>query len=124
MHKDRLLKLAAHLDTVPKKRFNMDEVVSENASTTLCGTRGCAMGHALSIKSFRKLGLKLNSDGSDVRFKDYDGSYEGAEELFDTNSLQAAALFGCSWENKHRYQSPKSVAASIRRFVKTNGEKI
>lgn len=50
-HKRRLLKLAAHLKTVPREKFNMRYF---GGPVLGCATDGCAAGHAADI--FRRQG--------------------------------------------------------------------
>lgn len=50
-HKKRLLKLAAHLRTVPREKFNMSYF---GGPVLGCATDGCAAGHAADI--FRRQG--------------------------------------------------------------------
>lgn len=57
MNRDRLLRLAAHLDTLPAESFDMGHWGVWNPRG--CGTVCCALGHACSIPEFAAEGLTL-----------------------------------------------------------------
>ena len=56
MNTERLLRLAAHLDTVPVDEFKMDHWAERD---DVCGTVCCAMGHACDLPEFAAAGLFL-----------------------------------------------------------------
>lgn len=64
-YKNRLLKLADFLETVPPKRFRFSSWVGDDwqgREDLSCGTTACAVGWASTIPAFRKLGLRLKRD--------------------------------------------------------------
>jgi len=126
----RLLTLADYLTTVPQERFNMAYwgQGTIKASYPECGFTGCAMGHAAFIPAFRAAGLhlvrveKAGERGSDYdrhepRFKRF-REMRAAEAFFRLERKQAISLFGGeNSQGKDREETPKQVAARIRRFV-------
>lgn len=119
MKKGRLLKLAALLDTVPRRRFDMgtwgvaSKVIKDKP---VCATRACALGWATAIPEFKRAGLQLVQDyegstGADVYFKDRIGSDAG-RVFFGLTDEQADWLFHDGAED------PKGKAAEIREMVK------
>ena len=66
----RLLKLADLLDALPDERFQfhhwVDEDTYKGKPDLSCGTTACALGWATTIPAFRKLGLRLRSNGPGV----------------------------------------------------------
>jgi hypothetical protein len=63
IHKERLLKLADFLDTIPEKSFYFGSWVEnwkgEQAMSPSCGTTACAFGWATAIPEFQALGLRF-----------------------------------------------------------------
>ena len=116
----RLLWLADYLDTVPPETFDM--------SRWWCGTKGCAMGHAAQMPTFRRLGLRLvhRDEHIDPNGVPFTALVLGDKTDFDA----AAALFGLSvWEAESLFnvdsdawtgvdpRTPADVAGEIRAFV-------
>lgn len=123
MNSKRLLKLADHLDSVAQVEFDLGSwKVTDKVAK--CKTVACACGHATSIPSFRRAGLRLQLDEycSSSKVDIYDLVFGGlvgfkaAAAFFDIGEFESENLF--SWEG-HRYgrRGPKSVAARIRQFV-------
>lgn len=62
MNKERLLKLASFLDTLPPERFDIQHWVRYDwggKPDLSCGTSACALGWATTIPEFREAGLRL-----------------------------------------------------------------
>lgn len=114
----RLLKLADHLETVPRQRFNM--------STWSCGTSACAMGHACEIPAFKRLGLEIGiMFGSPLPvLPSGKEGFGAAVELFGITHTDAYALFKEQFagrptpKNLAGKDTPKVVARRIRKFVR------
>ena len=125
MNSKRLLKLADHLDTVPRKVFNMGtwyDVDTDAAPS--CQTQACAMGHATNVPAFRRLGLRKEQTYEDCNTKSYDvtmpgcrngGGMDAAVELFGIKRDDAEVLFSPAYDKAP--ETPKQVAKRIRRFV-------
>lgn len=119
----RLLRLADHLDTVPRKSFDMRYWRAEGAN---CGTVSCAAGHACSIPSFRKAGLVMEYDytmyaGLKVFMVKYksDESFDALAQFFGISSEDAEFLFNPQQYNQYFYANitTKQVANRIRKYV-------
>lgn len=146
MFKQRLLKLADLLDTVPRKRFN----ISSWASSKFCGkpkepehnecnTTACAMGWATTLPVFKRAGLKLRLPENKLN---YDGcmiltmAKKHMCSTYLTHMDAAAAVCGISYHEAQQLfdvedpstgkprsrETPKQVARRIRKFVKSCGE--
>jgi hypothetical protein len=76
-HARRLLKLAAKLESLPRKDFDMGDWVYR-CDESSCGTAGCAMGWAGMIPEFRRAGLKAKFEN---------GYSSGIVELVPTTAL-------------------------------------
>jgi hypothetical protein len=70
-YKERLLKLAGLLDTVPKDRFNLSRWVGDGwkgHADLSCGAPACSLGWATTVPEFQALGMNLGTltrpDGS------------------------------------------------------------
>jgi hypothetical protein len=120
MNKERLLKLAEHLETkVPPKQFNMDIWGRHNG--VFCG---CAIGWAAQSTYFKRLGfsLKYYGDGTAEETPTYSSCGEIVESvmagrsLFDLNQDDFENLFKRPMGDK---RTPKQVAKDIRNFVKS-----
>lgn len=117
----RLLKLAAFLRTVPKKKFDYAQVISRTAEGVYdlsCGSTGCALGWASAIPSFRRLGFRSTRHGR-VFLKEDPGQawYPAVGAVFFGMSIdEASQLF--SPEDSEFNATPKYVAKKIERFVK------
>lgn len=134
-HRNRLLKLASILDTVPRKKFNLEYWISNQSdeqpttgTVNECGTAGCAIGWAMSDRGFRKAGLKPTIDdiGFFVRkhfitIPYYKGAknFEAVALFFGIEENQAEHLF-LDWyyPEQGNKTTPKQVAKKIRKFVK------
>lgn len=133
-HKKRLLKLAAFLDTVPNKAFDMSLWQAQGADKPEgkrpgdCGFAGCAMGWAAHTRMFRGLSVEpyglliYQPDGGAKYTERYWEDYEAAAAVFEITEVQALHLFAPShYESQFRRPTPKYVAKRIRKFVETNG---
>lgn len=140
---NRLLKLADYLDTLSPAELRMDAWFSkrrgydvwdrqmyvvpdlyhgQNVSnirklTSECGYAACAVGHACSIPSFRKAGLKLTKFGNytDPTYKGSSNWY-AVESFFDIDNHTAKLLFSSDSYKNPRVR-PSTVANRIRKFV-------
>lgn len=131
-HKNRLLKLADFLDTVPRKKFDLYNWItkkSNNTATTIdhikeCGFAGCAVGWAMTLPSFKKAGLKTIKDNNLFYNDEYFSVpyYKGHEnwyavsKFFGISTYDAGDLFRI--ESYSSNATPKMVARRIRKFVK------
>lgn len=130
MEKVKLLKLADHLENLPRKRFNIGQWCREEA----CGTVACAFGWCPTI--FPRSGLKIMEDKwlGDIQYKTKRGTWydlEAATEFFKISFADAHKIFiGNSYREycKHdkngflmgnRGITPKRVARRIRHYVET-----
>ena len=119
----RLLKLAAHLEKIPRERFEFAhwryEPLTEDRG---CGTVGCAVGHACEIPSFRRAGLRmtvLNDDGATPEFGGELG-FRAAALFFGISDCDSCFLFSPSSSRLGDGATPKRVAEHIREFVRNN----
>lgn len=130
MRRDRLLKLADFLETVPRSAFNISDwqtkepTKPEGKRQGECGFAGCAVGWAAHAKLFR--GLKFQDNG----FR-HVPTFQGEEEwqaigkLFDitnggpmgTQEEAEYLFYGPRYPNRN--PTPKQVATRIRMFVAT-----
>jgi hypothetical protein len=140
MNKERLLKLATFLDTVPAEKFDLKdwrrsggEVEEGNLSSDVtdeqllgdCGTTACAFGWACTMPEFQALGLHYDGGtpclvyntgqrGSLGHPRYY--AWDAIAELFDLGSVGRSFLF-----SGHTYpdngKGVAHVAARIRRVV-------
>lgn len=138
--KDRLLKLCALLESLPKEadqHFNMvdwfehrgkrhkhgldDGDMIERKHLTACGTSACALGWATTLPYFRDLGLRMTyskEKGGVISFDGMSGVEGGvfpiAKAAFEMADEQQAVLFfrdiGAS--------TPKQWAAQVRQIIK------
>lgn len=79
-----------------------------------CGTTGCAMGHAPSVPSLAKAGLKLSVTGNYIQ-PNYKGNtgLEAAEALFHIPQTISEALFLPGFYHADDRRNPKAVAERI-----------
>lgn len=127
MNKKRLLKLADFLETVPRKRFDMQTWVGDEwkgKEDLSCGTSACAMGWATTIPSFRKLGLRLQRSYVWGHSPAYGSRYglDAAQKFFEIDLQTATLLFAPAKEYKDGSISkitPKQVAKRIRKVVES-----
>lgn len=109
MNTKRLLKLADHLETVPRSKFYL--------SVWSCGTQACAIGHACSIPSFKRAGLKLKLWFGILKPSfDNQTGFSAAMAFFDLTWPEIDRLFAASGPSDRT--TPKQVAKRIREFVK------
>lgn len=123
-HRQRLLKLAAFLEELPRKRFDYDQWVGfswKGNPALSCGTTACAMGWATTIPAFRRLGLRLSDDGYPINVRTGETfAVSVAADLFGVDDSDAHFLFVPA-SFKERRATPKQVARKIRRFVAHGG---
>ena len=119
MKKGRLLKLAALLERVPARKFDMDvwgESKKPAYSEPQCATKACALGWATAIPEFHRAGLHLVAACHGCT---------SAEVLYRDNGLNPGAeFFGLSEDEEHFLfyagaETPKAKAREIREFVRT-----
>lgn len=119
MKKSRLLKLAALLETVDPKNFDMGTWGRAKRSakkSPQCCTRACALGWATAIPEFHAAGLRLVAEEfapkyGVVRFGDLE-DFDAAEAFFGIDSQQSNYLF-CLGSDK-----PAEKAKEIRALVR------
>ncbi len=63
MNRERLLRLADFLDTLPPSKFNYGTWADTLTPEGTCGTTACALGWAAQMPEFRELGLCLVNSG-------------------------------------------------------------
>jgi hypothetical protein len=141
---ERLTLLANFLDTVPKHRFDYETWVGHNwqgKPDLSCGTTGCAIGWAMTMPEFTKLGYGLvarksfyRSDGFDVLFKmpgtvSLESAWYAGQQLFELNVDEFNYLFTPGSPSDRRWSeslssyspgmtaSAQDVANHIRKFV-------
>jgi hypothetical protein len=134
-HKQRLLKLAHFLDSVPRKKFDIGSFItvkSDNLGEDFsdeydywtvkalknneCGTVACACGWAATIPSFRKAGYKLNDFGT-IMFNG-EKDWGAIEDFFGLEETESSYLFlGSSYPYDYK-TTPKQVKQRILKFLK------
>lgn len=125
VYKKRLLKLADKLDWVHKHvphQFDYNQWIGldwEGKADLSCGTSACALGWATTIKSFRRLGLRV----PDNSHSDYNSKWaEMGMEIFGLWEEGFRKVFVPSYSGLGREGgkliSAKQVASHIREFVK------
>lgn len=137
----RLLKLAAFLRTVPRKRFDYASWVGEDwqgAQDLSCGTTGCALGWAATMSQFRRLGLRLKgnsyfggevvlgrSGGVNAAKRLFGLTYEEAEYLFVPNDGYNSDPLDFEYHDDldETKATPKYVARKIEKFVEGRTKK-
>lgn len=121
--KKRLLKLAAFLEKLPAKKFNLNVVVEgeglPNHKTKECGATACAIGWC--PRALPNAAKYIDDNVVPIGCLNSYQSYEQTGmELFDITYDQSDFLFSPSrYPESHR--SNKYVAARIKTFVKTDG---
>lgn len=133
----RLLKLAAFLEKLPRKRFDYASVVGydwQGKPDLSCGTTACAIGWAAAMPQFQKLGLKLDFDpvygNSRLEGGVAKGKYNPGTAIFEISDDEWDYLFQPGWNltddagtdlplpvAPDADATPKQVAKHIRRFV-------
>lgn len=118
-HAKRLAKLADHLEGVPRARFNMSCWAKENG----CGTVACAAGHACTIKSFNRAGLRLDRDEYGNGTPTFKGlaDFQAIEEFFGINEDESWMFHPSCQFYKTDRPTPKTVAKAFRKFLKSKG---
>src|SRR3990167_4569351 len=129
MYKNRLLKLAAFLRTVPRKHFNLNEFTNVEdednikclikIGTTLkpldCGTTTCAIGWCPSV--FPRNFIWNNHRNIELINKYNETGWLACEKFFKLNTREAYYLFSPEYY-RIGHHGPKSVASRIEKFVK------
>lgn len=135
--KNRLLKLANFLESIPPQQFNLSVIVEaevldkvpskKTIKQKTCGTAGCAIGYCPVVfrnVKYEKCDYLDYLDGDIVvKFPNcevYDTNFEGAEQFFGISAKQAEYLFMPDAYHPSK-RGPKSVAARIRAFVNREG---
>ena len=125
---DRLLFLAAFLDTVNEDKFDLgswrDSPYSSSITDSVliheCRSTACAVGWACSLPEFQELGLKFEihhpiyMDQYGVQIYGWDA----VESFFDLEPLEAQHLFS-DLTYLRMPKTSNAVASRIREFVKT-----
>lgn len=115
----RLLKLAKHLESVPPKRFNYHLFTRGAPSEFNCGTQGCALGHAVEVPEFQKLGLRIERTFGDrfsgIVYRTVNDPFHAAAAFFGVYLDEATGLFAP--ECGDPVQDPMFVSQKIRDFV-------
>jgi len=132
VYRNRLLRLAKFLRTLPDCRFDFKEWVGrdwDGKPDLSCGTTACALGWAAAMPEFRALGfgIEVYGDRGWVNFV-HDGNRVGPDGfaglLFDLSSKEHRFLFYSGNVNSKEEWSPgddataSEVAEHILRFVK------
>lgn len=132
MNYDRLLRLAAHLESLPNegKQFNFRHWVGRSwmgDQTLSCGTTACAFGWAAAMPEFQALGLRLKKTYDGIGFVGLEGDTEDANEqlyrasakVFGLTADEHHYLFTPSWadDSPNGRATAKQVAAHIRKVV-------
>jgi hypothetical protein len=123
----RLLKLAAFLETLPRRKFDYmtwsSSIAPGEYTKDLCGTTGCAMGWACTMPEFRRLGLRMHFGIPSFPSK-FEGGWargnDAADELFGLSGDEAYKVFHPRNERESK-ATPKYVAEKIRAFVVARG---
>lgn len=127
MNKKRLSILARYLKNVPRRKFDMKYWVgnADRSDPTKClvspecGTTGCAMGHAATIPSFKRDGLRLKASWEHGKIFPHYRNNEGfgaAADFFDISFRDSCYLFDP--DEYDRYSpTPKHVAKRIEAFI-------
>lgn len=118
MNKERLLKLAALLDTVPDDKFDMGAWGTSArpiAKTPRCVTAACALGWATAIPEFHAEGLQLFAyPGETQAFVEYQAHLdeEAGARFFGLTSAETCRLFLSGFD-----MTAKEKAEEIRELV-------
>jgi hypothetical protein len=125
----RLLKLAAFLEKLPRKRFDYGKWArwdstdaADLSGAPSCGTAACALGWATTMPAFRRLGLYMNSPGNIWAIPAVRGTkrygIDAARRIFGISGSDAMRLFVAGEFNGLSVDATaKQVAKHIRKFV-------
>lgn len=138
VHTDRLLKLAAFLETVPRKAFDIGPWEARPATKPEgdvpgdCGFAGCAVGWAAHAKLFRGFTIKHHEPSYTLE-KGRVSGWRAVREVFKLDGAAPISnptpgglpldpgvwLFTSRYYGEFRYSpTPKQVAKRIRKYVK------
>lgn len=137
----RLLKLAAKLEKLPRKRFDYASIVGygwKGAQNLSCGTTACAIGWAATMPEFRRLGLRLERDkwSTAAYVAENDVREFGGLVCFSLTQNDWRYLFQPSYDGTNYMDgstcyndlpatvTPKQVAKHIRKFVAAREAKL
>jgi hypothetical protein len=115
MNRQRLLRLADHLDTVPKELFNMRTWYTSYRG---CGTVACAAGHAAAVPEFKDEGFALETTDDCEKEPVYKGhtGFEACSAFFKLDFNTNQRIF-----TRYSYgeddPTPKEVANRIREIL-------
>ena len=138
VYRDRLLKLAAFLDKLPRKKFDFSVFYEVN-----CQTKACALGYCPTVfpKDWMvgKKPYEIIEDAQGGKLKEYgvclksmqlkvpgrEASFLSAREFFGLINSEVEALFlgDCAYmETQYLKEfgddaTPKQIAGNIRRFI-------
>jgi len=139
-NKNRLLKLADFLSTLPRNRFDFSNWVGKDwggKPDLSCGTTACALGWATTIPSLRRAGLRLVHDEQvdNQAYVTLNGQVGSWDDPFESSQAAAKEVFGLDYDefsflfipesfsyagrpSLSEKATPKQVARNIRFFVK------
>ena len=117
---ERLLTLAAFLDSLKPKQFNIGTWREDED----CGTVACAVGWATTIPEFQAAGLSWDERYGTPRYR-RSMDFRSSELFFGLGHSDAVALFTNTWYRsrnprpwyRSRNPRPQTVARRIRQFV-------
>lgn len=134
MNAERLLVLAAFLETVPPHRWDFSSIVGANwqGKTDLsCGTTACALGWATQIPELNEAGMRLPDfqEAWEDRVLGLSFLFRDAERVFDISGNDSDYLFNPADDEDVAVDtgqlmpraSAREVAAHIRSFVRGGG---
>ena len=108
----------ASMDNDEYSRYYDEKFLNDSLLNPSCGTTACAFGHAGTMKSFKRAGLKLSIEGFSeiVKYKGYEG-FNAASLFFGVDYDTATYMFDPCEYDKGR-QSKSYVVKRIRNVVK------
>lgn len=106
MNKENLLRMAAHIRTVPPEMFDMGKYRNDKSDlkNIHCGSSGCIIGHSIELAPEL---VELNRYG-DIAFSKWSEDFTGIEDDDEWDYL-----FCCSWVE----HSSEKAAKRIEEFV-------
>lgn len=121
MNKQRLLKLAKHLESgkLGHKKFDYYVYNAGKYDKNGCGTIGCALGECPII--FKDWIFESSTSLPILKKKLFCEPLESAEEFFGLNWQEARFLFMPNHNNLPDNATRKQVVAHIRKFVRHGG---